>query len=288
LAEPDTTSSIPKAAAWMAGWLACVLVMIVAGREAQRQLSVFEVMEVRSLIGICLLYPLIHLDGGIRAMKTANLKRQILRNIVHYGAQCCWLTALTLIPLAQVISIEFTMPIWTAILAVTFLREHMGPWKITAVALGLVGVVIIVRPFNGTVSPGQLIALVAAVGYAISVILVKSLTRTDRVTVIMFWMVVIQSVLGVGPALAVWQWPSMPTWGWLLVIGFTGTYSHFCLTKALVHADATIVIPMDFLRVPLAALTGWLVYMERIDLLTAAGAALILSGNLLNLKAAKT
>ena len=272
----------------MAGWLACILVMTVAGREAQRQLSVFEVMELRSLIGICLLYPLIHLDGGIRAMKTANLKRQILRNIVHYGAQCCWLTALTLIPLAQVISIEFTMPIWTAILAVTFLREHMGPWKTTAVALGLVGVVIIVRPFNGTVSPGQLIALVAAVGYAISVILVKSLTRTDRVTVIMFWMVVIQSILGVGPALAVWQWPSMPTWGWLLVIGFCGTYSHYCLTKALVHADATIVIPMDFLRVPLAALTGWLIYMERIDLLSAAGAVLILSGNLLNLKAAKT
>jgi drug/metabolite transporter (DMT)-like permease len=271
----------------MAGWLACIVVLTVAGREAQRQLSVFEVMELRSLIGIVLLYPLIHRDGGIRAMKTANLRRQLARNIVHYGAQCCWLTALTLIPLAQVISIEFTMPIWTAILAVTFLGERMGPWKTTAVALGLVGVVVIVRPFGGSVSGGQLIALTASIGYAISVILVKSLTRTDRVTVIMFWMVVIQSALGLVPALAVWQWPSAPTWGWLLVIGFCGTYSHYCLTQALLNADATIVVPMDFLRVPLAALTGWLIYRERIDLLTAVGAALILSGNLLNLKAAK-
>jgi drug/metabolite transporter (DMT)-like permease len=271
----------------MAGWLACIVVMTVAGREAQRQLSVFEVMELRSLIGVCLLYPLIRRDGGVRAMKTANLRRQALRNAVHYGAQCCWLSALTLIPLAQVISIEFTMPIWTAMLAVAVLGERMGVWKTTAVVLGMIGVMIIVRPFGGSVGGGQLIALVAAMGYAISVILVKSLTRTDRVTVIMFWMVVIQSLLGFVPALLVWQWPSGPAWGWLLVIGLCGTYSHWCLTQALLHADATIVVPMDFLRVPLAALTGWLVYTERIDLLTAAGAALILVGNLLNLKAAK-
>jgi len=272
----------------MAGWLACIVLLTVVGREAQRELSVFQVMEVRSLIGLCLLYPLIRRDGGFRAMKTANIWRQILRNTVHYGAQCCWLTALTLIPLAQVISIEFTMPIWTAILAVTFLGERMGAWKTTAVVLGLVGVLIIVRPFGGSISTGQLIALVAAMGYAVSVILVKSLTRTDRVLVIMFWMVVVQSALGLVPALAVWHWPSAPTWGLLLVIGFCGTYSHYCLTQALMHADATIVVPMDFLRVPLAALTGWLIYRERIDLLTAVGAALILGGNLLNLKGAKT
>jgi len=288
LAEAHPSSSLLKAATWMTGWLACVVVLTVAGREATSRLSVFEVMELRSLIGICLLYPLVHRDGGIRAMKTAHLGRQIVRNIVHYGAQCCWLLALTLIPLAQVISIEFTMPIWTAILAVAFLGERMGVWKTTAVGLGLVGVVVIVRPFGGAVSGGQLIALTAAVGYAVSVTLVKSLTRSDRVTVIMFWMVVIQALLGVVPALAVWQWPSAQVWGWLVVIGFCGTYSHWCLTQALSHADATIVVPMDFLRVPLAALTGWLIYAERVDLLTAVGAALILGGNLLNLRAAKT
>ena len=271
----------------MAGWLACIVVLTVAGREATSRLSVFEVMELRSLIGICLLYPLVHRDGGVRAMKTAHLRRHIARNTVHYGAQCCWLVALTLIPLAQVISIEFTMPIWTAILAVAFLGERMGAWKTTAVVLGLVGVVVIVRPFGGSVSGGQLIALTAAVGYATSVTLVKSLTRNDRVTVIMFWMVVIQSALGLAPALLVWHWPSAAVWGWLMVIGFCGTYSHYCLTQALSHADATLVVPMDFLRVPLAALTGWLVYAEGIDLLTALGAALILTGNLLNLKGAK-
>jgi drug/metabolite transporter (DMT)-like permease len=271
----------------MAGWLACIVVMTVAGREATSRVSVFQVMELRSLMGILLLYPLVRRAGGLRAMKTPHIKRHVLRNIVHFGAQCCWFLALTLIPLAQVISIEFTMPIWTAILAVAFLGERMGVWKTTAVVLGLVGVVVIVRPFGGEISSGQLIALTAAVGYAMSVTLVKSLTRTDKVIVIMFWMVVIQAALGVIPAIALWQWPSAYVWAWLVVIGFCGTYSHWCLTQALLHADATIVVPMDFLRVPLAALTGWLVYAERIDLLTAAGAALILSGNLLNLKGAK-
>jgi drug/metabolite transporter (DMT)-like permease len=272
----------------MAGWLACMVVMAVAGREATRELSVFEVMELRSLIGLALLWPLVLRDGGVRAMKTAHLGRQVLRNVAHYGAQCGWLAALTLIPLAQVVSIEFTMPIWTAILAVAFLGERMGLWKNIAVALGLVGVAIIVRPFGGEVGTGQLIALAASVGFAVSITLVKAMTRTDGVTAILFWMVVIQSLLGLVPALLVWQWPSAVAWGWLVVIGFCGTYSHYCMTHALLHADATVVVPMDFLRVPLAALTGWLVYAERVDLLTALGAALILGGNLLNLRAAKT
>ena len=272
----------------MAGWLACMVVMVVAGREATRELSVFQVMELRSLIGLALLYPLIHRAGGVRAMKTAHPGRQIVRNVAHYAAQCGWLAALTMIPIAQVVSIEFTMPIWTAILAVAFLRERMGLWKNLAVLLGLIGVATIVRPFGGEVSTGQLIALGASVGFATSVILVKALTRTDRVTAILFWMVVIQSLLRLVPALVVWQWPSGTAWGWLLVIGFCGTYSHYCLTRALLHAEATVVVPMDFLRVPLAALTGWLVYAERIDLLTAAGAALILVGNLLNLATTKT
>ena len=135
---------------------------------------------------------------------------------------------------------------------------------------------------------GQLIALAAAVGFATSVIMVKALTRTDRVVAILFWMMAIQSAMGLAPALYVWQAPSLYVWGWILVIAFCGTYSHYCMTRALLHADATIVVPMDFLRVPLAAAVGWLVYAERVDLLTALGAALILAGNLLNLRGAGT
>ncbi|MFN4015588.1 MAG: DMT family transporter [Reyranella sp.] len=276
--------SIAKAAFWMAGWLAAMLVMAIAGRETTRELDVFQIMEMRSVIGLVLLYPLIHLGGGFGALKTARPWQQVGRNIAHYGAQFAWFKALTLIPLAQVISIEFTMPIWTAILAVAFLGERMGLWKNLAVALGVVGVVIIVRPGTSEIVPGQIIALAAAVGFAISVTMVKSLTRTDSVVSILFWMLFIQSIIGLVPAVEVWRWPSAYAWAWIVVIAFCGTFSHYCLTRAMLHADATVVVPMDFLRVPLAALAGWLLYGERLDTLTILGAALILSGNLLNLK----
>jgi drug/metabolite transporter (DMT)-like permease len=277
---------IAKAALWMSGWLACMSVMAIAGRETTKQLAVFQVMELRSLIGLVMLYPVIHASGGLRALGTQHIGRHVGRNIAHYGAQGAWLWALTLIPIAQVVAIEFTMPIWVAILAVTFLGERMGLWKNLAVVLGLFGVAVIVRPFGGEVNAGQLIALASSVGFATSVIMVKALTRTDKVVAILFWMMVIQSVMGLAPALIYWRDPTLYTWGWVLVIAFCGTYSHYCMTRALLHAEATVVVPMDFLRVPIAAAIGWLVYTERVDLFTAMGAAMILAGNLLNLKSA--
>ena len=246
----------------MAGWLGLMLILVVAGREATRELNVFQIMELRTGIAFFMLYPLIRINGGFAAMKTSRPLQHIGRNLIHYGAQLGWFFALTLIPLGQVVAIEFTMPIWTAILAASFLGERMTLWKISAIVLGVVGVIIIVRPVTGEINPGQLIALAAAAGFGISVTMMKSLTRTENTVAIVFWMLV-----------------------WIVVIAFCGTFSHYCMARAMLYADATVVVPMDFLRVPLTATVGWLVYSERLDLLTVLGATLILTGNLLNLKA---
>jgi drug/metabolite transporter (DMT)-like permease len=261
-----------------------MLIIVVAGREAMRTLHVFQIMEMRSLLGLVMLYPLVVRAGGLAAMRTARLGQHAARNTFHYGAQFGWFFALTLIPVAEVVAIEFTMPVWTAILAVFFLGERMSPARVVAIALGIVGVAVIVRPGLGRLDPGQLIALGAAVGFAISMILVKSLTTTESVVGIIFWMLVIQSVIGIAPALYVWREPTAGAWPWVVLIAFCGTYSHYCMTQALRHADATTVVPMDFLRVPLSALVGWLVYAEAIDVFTALGAGLILAGNLINLR----
>jgi len=281
---PAATASHRKAAAWMTGWLTAMLVMAVAGREATRTLHVFQIMEMRSVLGFVLLWPLVHASGGLAAMRTERLGRHVARNTVHYAAQFGWFLALTMIPIAQVVAIEFTMPIWTALLAVAFLGERLGAARIVAVALGLVGVAVIVRPGLEHVDPGQLIALAAAVGFAISIILVKSLTATESAVSIIFWMLVVQSAIGVVPAALVWRTPTAPVWPWIGVIALCGTYSHYCMTQALRHADAMMIVPMDFLRVPLTALAGWLVYDERIDVFTVMGAGLILVANLLNLR----
>jgi drug/metabolite transporter (DMT)-like permease len=129
---------------WMAGWLSLMLIVVVAGREATRELNVFQIMELRSTLGLIMLYPLIRLYGGFAAMRTSRPLQQMMRALIHYAAQLGWFFALTLIPLGQVVSLEFTMPIWTAILAASFLGERMTVWKISAIALGLVGVVVIV------------------------------------------------------------------------------------------------------------------------------------------------
>jgi drug/metabolite transporter (DMT)-like permease len=283
----DRTPSKPLAALWMAGWLALMLIVAIAGREATRELNVFQVMELRSGLGFFMLYPLVRLNGGFAAMRTSRPLQHTGRNLIQYGAQLGWLFALTLIPLGQVVSIEFTMPIWTAILAAGFLGERMTVWKVAAIVLGVIGVVVIVRPETGQINPGQLVALIAAVGFGISVAMMKSLTRTESTLTIIFWMLVIQSVAGFFPALYVWKWPSAYAFCWSVVIAFCGTFSHYCMARAMLHADATVVLPMDFLRVPLTATAGWLIYSERLDLFTVLGAALILTGNLLNLRAAE-
>jgi drug/metabolite transporter (DMT)-like permease len=271
---------------WMAGWLSLMLIVAVAGREATRELNVFQIMELRSTLGLLMLYPLIRLYGGFAALRTSRPLPQMMRALIHYAAQLGWFFALTLIPLGQVVSIEFTMPIWTAILAATFLGERMTSAKILAIALGIVGVVVIVRPATGEINPGQLIALGAAVGFGVSVAMMKSLTRTETTLAIIFWMTVIQGTAGFLPSIYFWAWPSAHVWGWIVVIAFCGTFSHFCMARAMLHADATVVVPMDFLRVPLTAAAGWIIYGERLDMLTVLGATLILTGNLLNLKSA--
>jgi drug/metabolite transporter (DMT)-like permease len=268
----------------MAGWLALMLIVAIAGRETTRELNVFQIMEVRSILGFFMLYPLIRVNGGFAAMKTSRPLQHIGRNLIHYAAQLGWFFALTLIPLAQVVSIEFTMPIWTAILAASFLGERMTVWKISAITLGVVGVTVIVRPVAGEIDPGQLIALGAAVGFGISIAMMKSLTRTETTLTIIFWMLVIQAAAGFFPSLYVWMWPSAYAWGWIVVIAFCGTFSHYCMARAMLYADATMVVPMDFLRVPLTATASWLIYSERLDVFTVLGAVLILTGNLLNLK----
>ena len=272
----------------MVGWLSLMVVIAVAGREAAHDLEVFQIMVMRSVIGVLMLYPLIRGSGGFAAMRSTRLRQHAARNIVHYAAQYGWFVALTLIPLAQVVAIEFTMPLWTALFAAVFLGERLSPLKLLAVALGLIGVALIVKPAAGSISPGQLVALAASVGFAASVIMTKSLTRTDSPVQIIFWMLVVQSVVGIVPALMVWRVPPTGVWAWILVIAFCGTFSHYCMTHALRHAEATAVVPIDFVRVPLTALVGWLVYAERIDPLTVVGTLLILVGNLLNLGRLRT
>ena len=280
----NRTPSKLKAALWMAGFLSLMVLMAISGREAARELDIFQIMELRATLGVLMLCPVIYFAGGFGILRTSRLPMHATRALLHYAGQYGWFLALTLIPLAQVVSIEFTMPIWTAILAASFLGERVTVWKAAAIVLGLVGVFVIVRPSAGEVNVGQLIVLAAAAVLGVTVVMMKSLTRTEPAVAIVFWMMAMQAVAGALPTLHVWVWPSPYVWACAIAVAFGGTFSHFCMARAMLYADATIVVPMDFLRVPLTATAGWLLYGERLDVFTILGALLILTGNLLNLK----
>jgi drug/metabolite transporter (DMT)-like permease len=271
----------------MAGWLAAMLTLTVAGRELTAELPVFVLMLWRSALGVLFIAPFILWSGG-RLVRTTRIRWHLMRNFTHYSAQYCWFLAISLIPLAEVISIEFTMPLWTAILAAIFLGERLTLRRITAVALGFAGILVIIQPGLSPVGLGQIAALYAAIVFAVSIIMTKSLTRTEDSLTIVFYMFLLQGLIGLVPALNVWVWPSADKWPWLLALGLAGTASHFCLSQAIATADTGIVIPMDFLRVPLTAVLGWLLYAEGISVWLVLGAAFILLANTLNLKGPST
>jgi drug/metabolite transporter (DMT)-like permease len=278
--------STGMAAIWMAGWLLNTLALTVAGRELGHDVPVFVIMILRSLIAMIILTPLILYEGNV-GLRFANLRLNIIRNIIHYGAQYAWFSALILIPLAQVVSIEFTMPIWGAIIAALFLGENLTRFKIAAIALGFLGILMIVKPGTSLIDVGHVVALVAAIGFAVSVTLTKVITRRDSALTVIFLMFAIQTVIGAVPAVLTWKWPEPHNWIWVAVVGLAGTFSHYCLSKAISLADVTIVTPMDFLRVPLTVLVGYWVYQEGFDIYSLIGTVLILGANMLNLFKAK-
>jgi drug/metabolite transporter (DMT)-like permease len=274
--------SLSQAGFWMAGWLLLTLATTVSGRELAHDVPVVVLMLLRSLTATALLAPIILATGGLKN-RMGKLGFHAARNGVHYVAQFAWFSALIYIPLAQMVSIEFTLPIWAAIIAWLFLGEKLDAWKILAIVLGFIGVVTIVRPGGMVINIGHAYALFSAFGFAVSVSLTRFLTRTESPLTVIFYMFAMQSVLGAIPAALVWQWPQPHNWIWVAVVGIAGTYSHYCLSKALSLGEIAVVQPLDFLRVPLTALVGYLVYSEGIDMLTALGAALILVANSLNL-----
>ena len=283
-------SNFARASFWMALWICCTLSMTLAGRELSRELPVPEIMALRSFMAGMAITPFVLWSGG-QLLKTRSAGVHFIRNLSHFGAQFFWFLAVSLIPLAEVVSIEFTMPIWTAILATLLLQERLTRRRLMAIGLGFAGVLIILRPGLGAVNPGTFAALAAALGFSLSVTLVKRLTVSEGVLTIlahMFWTqaglsLLLMIFLSMLPGdLFSWVWPSPRLYPFIALMGVVGSAGHYCLTHATAAVDATVVGPMDFVRVPLTALMGYGIYGEPLTAFLFIGAALIFAGNLLN------
>lgn len=277
---------VARAALWMTGALASFMAMAIGGRELAAELTTFQILFFRSIVGLAAVALLLQRSGWTQ-VRTRVFGTHLVRNLAHFAGQYGWFYGLALIPLTEVFAIEFTMPIWTAVLATLILGERMNRLRIAAVATGFVGVLVVLRPGLAAVSPAALAVLASAAAYALSHVFTKRMSTTETPLAILFYMTVIQLPLGLVPALPDWVWPSAALWPWVVVVALTGLSAHYCLARAFRLADATVVVPMDFLRLPLIAFFGLVLYGEALQPWVVLGAGIILLAAWLNLRSAR-
>lgn len=274
-------SHMMQAAFWMVGAIVSFSGMAVGGRYTSQELNTFELMSYRSLIGLTLVVTICLLTGARNQIGTSSLRVHLLRNICHFAGQNAWFAALAMIPLAQVIALEFTSPLWLALLAPFFLGERLTKLRLMVMVVGFIGAMIVVRPEPATFNIGVVLALCAALGFALSALVTKRLTRSHSTVSILFWLTAMQS--GFGLICAGWDgdiaWPSAPVWPWVGLVALCGLSAHFCLTTALSLAPAVTVMPMDFARLPLVAVLGMVLFNEPIDIWVFFGAFVIFAAN---------
>jgi drug/metabolite transporter (DMT)-like permease len=269
----------------MSGAVASFTAMAIAGRQLSHELTTFQVLFFRSLVGLIAILALLRRSGWDQ-INTRSWGLHLLRNVAHFGGQYGWFYGIAFIPLTEVFAIEFTVPIWTTLMATFMLKERMSRRRATAVALGFIGVLVILRPGYAAVSAAALAVLAGAFCYAISHVMTKRLSRDQTPITILFYMTSIQLPLAFIPSLAGWVWPAAAAWPWVVIVAVSAHTAHYCLTRALRLADASAVVPLDFMRLPLIAVIGYFAYGERLDLWVLGGALIVCSGTLINLKSA--
>lgn len=268
----------------MSGALASFTLIAVAGREAARGVSTGTMMFFRSWFALAVVLVVIAVSRkGFAQFRTTQIGTHALRSVIHFGAQYSWLYALPLIPLAELFAIEFTAPLWTALMAPMLLGERLTTLRTTAIALGFAGTLIVVRPGSAGVSVGTLFALFAAIGFSVHYIITKKLMRRDSAFTVIFYMTLLQTVLATVLIAGNLQRPDLPTAAWIFVIAVCGLTAHFSIARAFSLADAVIVVPMDFMRLPLIALVGVALYAEPLNPWVLAGGALVIVANFLNI-----
>jgi drug/metabolite transporter (DMT)-like permease len=284
---PPKTSNVPAAVAWMVGTLLSFSLMAISVRQLGGVLNLAEILIVRAIGGLLVLLAIMIPQPHLfRQLALHRPFIHLIRNGTHFLASIGWSFAVITLPLATVFAIEFMMPVWAGMLAVLLLGERFTFRRGGSIVLGFAGVLVIMRPGLEAFQPAALAALGASLGYAVSNIATKQLVPVQHTIAILFWMNLMQiamALVAIDPAfpfrLNATQWLAGAA------IALAGAFAHYCLTNALRVADAIVVIPLDFLRIPLIALVGWMFYGERLDLLVFAGAGIIVCGIVWNLHA---
>ena len=276
-----------RAGIWMTGAMVSFTLMAISGRALADRLDTFEIMTYRSLIGIVIVLVVANYAGTMGQITTRRMRLHIIRNLFHFAGQNLWFFAVIYVPLSQLFVFEFSTPLWVAAFAPLFLAERLTLTRFAAAAVGFIGILVVVRPDFSALPPELIAAALCAVGFAGATVATKLLTRTETVTCILFWLVVLQALFGLVMAGYDGQMdiPRGGEWGWVSLIGICGLCAHFCITSALQLAPATVVTPFEFLRLPMVSVVGVWLYNEGLEWQGFVGALVVLWANWLNIRA---
>ena len=278
-----------KATVWMIGAMFSFSLMAVSGRELATNLNTFEIMLFRSIIGFLIVLAIGYFAKTLAEIKRDRLGLHLFRNLAHFSGQNLWFLAVASIPFSQLFALEFSTPVWVALLAPLFLGEVLTKQRVLAVILGFTGVLIVARPDINQFDFAIVAAIACAICFAGSMMATKSLTSDQSITCILFWLTLMQLAMGLVATgfTSTIAFPEGINIFWIVIVGIGGLTAHFCITSALALAPAIVVIPLDFMRLPLISVIGFLAYGEAFELPILVGAGVIFIAILLNLKAEK-
>lgn len=245
----------------------------------QQGVDPFQIAFFRNVFCFLALTPLIYFRGP-SVLRSGNLSLYWLRVGFQLLSMLCWFPAMALIPLSDLQATSFLAPLFATLLAIVYLRERVPIQRWLALAVGMLGAFIILRPLAPTFGIGQLLALVAAMAIGVGAPLVKQLTATDdadKIVLITNALLIPASLI---PALFVWKWPLLHVWPHLVAMGLCACLGHVAMTRAYNHADASLVATFDFARLPFAVLIGLYFFNEPTDIWTWIGSIIIFSAAL--------
>lgn len=267
------------APALMATSAALFALMAITLRLATAHVSAFEAGFFRSLFGLFFSLPLL-IKPGLALLRTRHFSLYLLRSVFGTLAMLGSFWALAHLPLAQAVSISYSTPLFVTIGAVFLLGEVVRARRWSAIAIGFIGVIIIMRPGATSFSFDMLVALAAAAIAAGSYISIKFLSRTEPADAVVIYMSLIMTPLSLIPALFFWTWPEATGWLWLVLTGLLATVAQTCMTRAYQAGDVSALIPINFIQLPIVAVCAYFVFGQSLDAGTVIGAAIIIAANL--------
>lgn len=243
-------------------------------RHAGTEIHPFVLIFYRNFFGLLVVIPLLF-RTGLAGLRTNHIHLLFLRGFLGIIALLAWFYSLVHVPLTEATALSFTAAIFTALAAIVFLGERVRFRRWAAIVVGFIGVVVVLRPETENFNPLLVLVLFSTVFWALSITLIKYLSKTDSATSLVAWMSILMTILSFPFALYYWQWPVGEQWLWLVSIGVLGTLGHLCMVRAISLADTSLVMTIDFFRLIWGALIGYYFFGDQMAISTWVGAIII-------------